>query len=111
MHVLLPDGSRLDLPQGATGHDAAAAIGPGLAKAAVATKVAGEIRDLARPLADGDAIQIITSKSGDDYLAVMRHSAAHVMAEAVMSIVPGAKFGFGPASTTASTMTSSCRGR
>ena len=97
MHVLLPDGSRLDLPQGATGHDAAAAIGPGLAKAAVATKVAGEIRDLARPLADGDAIQIITSKSGDDYLSVMRHSAAHVMAEAVMSILPGAKFGFGPA--------------
>ena len=97
MHVVLPDGSRLDLPEGATGHDAAAAIGPGLAKAAVATKVAGEIRDLARPLADGDAIQIITSKSGDDYLAVMRHSAAHVMAEAVMSIVPGAKFGFGPA--------------
>ncbi len=97
MHVLLPDGSRLDLPQGATGHDAAAAIGPGLAKAAVATKVAGEIRDLARPLADGDAIQIVTSKSGDDYLAVMRHSAAHVMAEAVVSIVPGAKFGFGPA--------------
>ncbi len=97
MHVLLPDGSRLDLPQGATGHDAAAAIGPGLAKAAVAIKVAGEIRDLARPLADGDAIQIVTSKSGDDYLAVMRHSAAHVMAEAVVSIVPGAKFGFGPA--------------
>ncbi len=97
MHVLLPDGSRLELPDGATGHAAAAAIGPGLAKAAVATKVAGEIRDLARPLADGDAIQIITGKSGDDYLAVMRHSAAHVMAEAVMSIVPGAKFGFGPA--------------
>lgn len=97
MHVLLPDGTRLDLPEGATGHDAAAAIGPGLAKAAVAVKVADEIRDLARALADGDAIQIITNKSGDDYLSVMRHSAAHVMAEAVVSIVPGAKFGFGPA--------------
>jgi threonyl-tRNA synthetase len=96
MHVLLPDGSRLDLPEGATGHDAAAAIGPGLAKAAVAAKVNGEIRDLARPLADGDAIQIVTSKSGDDYLYVMRHSAAHVLAEAVTTVVPGAKFGFGP---------------
>ena len=96
MNVLLPDGSRLDLPEGATGHDAAAAIGPGLAKAAVAVKVAGEIRDLARPLADGDAIEIVTSKSGHDYLDVMRHSAAHVLAEAVTTVIPEAKFGFGP---------------
>ena len=96
MTVTLPDGSRLELPEGATGHDAAAAIGPGLAKAAVAVRVGDEIRDLARPLADGDAIQIVTPKSGDDYLYVMRHSAAHVMAEAVQTVVPGAKFGFGP---------------
>lgn len=96
MTVTLPDGSRLELPAGATGHDAAAAIGPGLAKAAVAVRVGDEIRDLARPLEDGDAIQIITPKSGDDYLYVMRHSAAHVMAEAVQTVVPGAKFGFGP---------------
>ncbi len=96
MTVTLPDGSRLELPEGATGHDAASAIGPGLAKAAVAVRVGDEIRDLARPLADGDAIQIVTSKSGDDYLYVMRHSAAHVMAEAVQTVVPGAKFGFGP---------------
>jgi threonyl-tRNA synthetase len=94
--VTLPDGSRLELPEGATGHDAAAAIGPGLAKAAVAVRVGDEIRDLARPLDDGDAIQIVTPKSGDDYLYVMRHSAAHVMAEAVQTVVPGAKFGFGP---------------
>ncbi len=96
MNVLLPDGSRLDLPEGTTGHDAAAAIGPGLAKAAVAVKVAAEIRDLARPLADGDAIEIVTAKSGGDYLEVMRHSAAHVLAEAVTTVIPEAKFGFGP---------------
>jgi threonyl-tRNA synthetase len=96
MTVLLPDGTRLELPEGATGHDAAAAIGPGLAKAAVAVRVRDEVRDLALPLHDGDAIHIITPKSGDDYLYVMRHSAAHVMAEAVQSVVPGAKLGFGP---------------
>ncbi len=96
MTVTLPDGSTLDLPEGATGADAAAAIGPGLAKAAVAVRVGEEIRDLARPLADGEAITIVTPKSGDDYLWVMRHSAAHVLAEAVQRIVPGAKFGFGP---------------
>ena len=96
MTVTLPDGSRLELPEGATGHDAAAAIGPGLAKAALAVRVGDEIRDLARPLADGEAIQIVTAKSGDDYLYVMRHSAAHVVAEAVQAVVPGAKLGFGP---------------
>ena len=96
MIVTLPDGSRLELPDGATGHDAAAAIGPGLAKAAVAVRVGDEVRDLARPLADGDAIEIVTPKSGADYLYVMRHSAAHVMAEAVQSMVPGTKLGFGP---------------
>jgi threonyl-tRNA synthetase len=96
MTVTLPDGSPLELPEGATGHDAAAAIGPGLAKAAVAIVVDGEIRDLARPLADGERIEIVTPRSGEPYLYAMRHSAAHVMAEAVRTIVPGAKLGFGP---------------
>jgi threonyl-tRNA synthetase len=96
MHVLLPDGSALELPEGATGHQAAAAIGPGLARAAVAVKVDGEIRDLARPLADGQRIEIVTDRSGDDYLWVMRHSAAHAMAEAVQTLVPGTRLGFGP---------------
>ena len=96
MTVTLPDGSPLELPDGASGHDAAAAIGPGLAKAAVAVRVGDELRDLARPLSDGDAIQVVTPKSGDDYLYVMRHSAAHVMAEAVQSLIPGTKLGFGP---------------
>ncbi len=94
--VTLPDGAALQLADGATGHDAAAAIGPGLAKAALAVKVDGEIRDLARPLPDGAAIAIITPKSGDDYLYVLRHTAAHVLAEAVQDLFPGTKFGFGP---------------
>jgi len=96
MHVILPDGNRLELPDGATGLDAAAAIGPGLAKAALAVRIGDEIRDLGRPLADGEQIAIITGKSGDDHLYVMRHSAAHVMAEAVMTLFPGTRFGFGP---------------
>jgi threonyl-tRNA synthetase len=96
LRVLLPDGTPLELPEGATGRDAAAAIGPGLARAAVAVQVGDEIRDLARPLADGEEIAIVTPKSGAAYLWVMRHSAAHVMAEAVREVVPGAKLGFGP---------------
>ena len=96
MRVFLPDDSALDLSDGANGHDAAAAIGPGLAKAAVAIRAGGEMRDLALPLTDGARIEIITKKSGDDYLYVMRHSAAHAMAEAVQTVIPGTKFGFGP---------------
>jgi threonyl-tRNA synthetase len=96
IHVLLPDGNRLELPAGATGHDAAMAIGPGLAKAAVAIVMNGQMQDLALPLEDGATIEIVTSRSGDTYLYAMRHSAAHVMAEAVASILPGTKFGFGP---------------
>jgi threonyl-tRNA synthetase len=94
--VILPDGTPLQLPDGATGHDAAAAIGPGLAKAALAVKVDGQIRDLARALPDGADIAVITPKSGDDYLYVLRHTAAHVLAEAVQELFPGTKFGFGP---------------
>lgn len=94
--VHLPDGTPLELPDGATGHDAAAAIGPGLARAALAVRVGDEMRDLARPLADGESISIVTAKSGEDYLYVMRHSAAHALAEAVQAVVPGAKLGFGP---------------
>ena len=61
MHVTLPDGTRLELSDGATGADAAAAIGAGLARAALAVKVEGEVRDLARPLPDGAALEVITS--------------------------------------------------
>ena len=94
--VTLPDGTPLELPDGATGHDAAAAIGPGLAKAAVAVIADGDMRDLALPLPDGAAIAIVTKKSGDDYLYPMRHTAAHVMAEAVQNLFPGTRFAFGP---------------
>ena len=93
--VTLPDGSPLELPEGATGADAAAAIGPGLAKAALAIKVGGETRDLAAPLADGEAIEIVTDKSAGA-LDLIRHDAAHVMAEAVCELYPGTKVSIGP---------------
>ena len=64
MHVLLPDGTRKDLDDGATGADLAAAIGPGLARAALAVKVDGDLRDLERPLADGDRVEIVHALGG-----------------------------------------------
>ncbi len=97
MRISLPDGSPLELADGATGHDVATAIGPGLARAAVAIVVNGDMQDLALPVPDDAAVSIVTAKSGDEYLGVMRHSAAHVMAEAVQTVIPGAQFGFGPA--------------
>jgi threonyl-tRNA synthetase len=104
IHVTLPDGNRLELPDGATGADAAVAIGPGLARAALAVEVshpesgeAGEVRDLARPLSDGAHISVITSRSGEQALALIRHDAAHVLAAAVMELYPGVKISIGPA--------------
>jgi threonyl-tRNA synthetase len=93
--VTLPDGKPLELPAGASGADAAAAIGPGLARAALAVRVNGEVRDLARPLDDGDPLEIVTPKS-DDALDVIRHDAAHVLAAAVMELYPGVKISIGP---------------
>src|SRR5438270_4468988 len=95
MHVTLPDGTRLELPDGATGADAAAAIGAGLARAALAVKVDGEIRDLARELPDGAALEVITERS-PEALELIRHDAAHVMATAVMELYPGVKISIGP---------------
>jgi threonyl-tRNA synthetase len=105
--VTLPDGKPLQLPDGATGVDAAAAIGPGLAKAALAVEVspsevdreAGEgpqVRDLARTLPDGASIAILTAKSGEQALQLIRHDAAHVLASAVMERYPGVKISIGP---------------
>ena len=91
----LPDGSDLELADGATGADAAAAIGPGLAKAALAVKVDGELRDLTAPLPDGAALEIVTSKS-PEALDLMRHDAAHVLATAVVELWPGTKVSIGP---------------
>ncbi len=100
MDFELPDGAKLPLPDGATGSDAAAAIGPGLAKAALAIKVDGELRDLERPLPDGGGppqpLEVITERSGEDALALIRHDAAHVLATAVMELYPGVKISIGP---------------
>jgi threonyl-tRNA synthetase len=97
MKVTLPDGNELQLPDGATGADAAAAIGPGLAKAALAVKANGTTQDLARPLPDGAALEIITERSGDDALELIRHDTAHVLAAAMLELYPGVKISIGPA--------------
>jgi threonyl-tRNA synthetase len=98
--VTLPDGNRLELSDGATGADAAAAIGPGLARAALAIEVSfdgtSEVRDLARVLPDGAGVSIITAKSGEQALGLIRHDAAHVLAAAVMDIYEGVKISIGP---------------
>ncbi|HET8639125.1 MAG TPA: threonine--tRNA ligase [Solirubrobacterales bacterium] len=91
----MPDGKALELPDGATGADAAAAIGPGLAKAALAIRVGGELRDLSAPLPDGAEIAILTDRD-PEALELIRHDAAHVMAEAVMELYPGTKVTIGP---------------
>jgi threonyl-tRNA synthetase len=93
--VTLPDGTPLELPDGATGADAAAAIGPGLAKAALAIRVDGELRDLSAPLPNEAQIAILTDRD-PEALELIRHDAAHVMAEAVMELYPGTKVTIGP---------------
>jgi threonyl-tRNA synthetase len=93
--ITLPDGSTRSLPTGATAADLAAAIGPRLADAAVIAVVNGAERDLATELHDGDAVAIVTSDS-DRGLYTIRHSTAHVLAQAVLDLFPGATFGIGP---------------
>ncbi|MDO8212844.1 threonine--tRNA ligase [Conexibacter sp. CPCC 206217] len=97
MKALLPDGTELQLDDGATGADAAAAIGAGLARAALAVKVDGQLRDLTAPLHDGARLEILTQKSGDDALELLRHDTAHVLAAAVIDLYPGVKISIGPA--------------
>ncbi len=98
VHVTLPDGSPLQLPDGATGLDAARAIGPKLAEQAVLVRVDGSVRDLRLPLEDGERIQILTTRDTQDpdALYVLRHSAAHLLAEAVRRLYPGVKIAIGP---------------
>jgi threonyl-tRNA synthetase len=98
MRILLPDSSELELPEGATGLDAAAAIGPKLAEQAVLVRSNGRVQDLRAPLVDGQPIQILTTRDTDDpdALAVLRHSAAHLLAEAVRRLYPGVKIAIGP---------------
>ena len=96
MEVKLPDGNPLELPDGATGADAARALGEGLARAALAVRQDGEVRDLDAPLEDGAPLEILTSKDTDDALWLVRHDAAHVLATAVMDLYPGVKISIGP---------------
>src|SRR5690349_17923613 len=95
MHAVLPDGSTKELAEGATGADLAASIGAGLARAALAVKVDGELRDLARPLPDGATVEIVTDRSPES-LDLIRHDTAHVLAAAVMDLYPGVKISIGP---------------
>jgi threonyl-tRNA synthetase len=96
MQVTLPDGKVLELPDGATGADAAAAIGPGLAKAALAVKQDGQVRDLSAPLLPEAPLEIVTERSGQDALDLIRHDAAHVFAAAMLELYPGVKISIGP---------------
>lgn len=93
--VILPGNSTRELEEGATIADCAAAIGSGLAKAAIAGKVDGELVGLDAPLADGAHVEIITNRSPEG-LGILRHSTAHIMAEAVQELFPGAQIAFGP---------------
>ncbi len=98
MKVVLPDNSELELPDGATGLDAARAIGPKLAEQAVLVRSNGNVQDLRTPLEDGQPIQILTTRDKDDpdALYVLRHSTAHLLAEAVRRLYPGTKIAIGP---------------
>ncbi len=112
VRVPLPDGSVRELPDGSTGADLAADIGPGLARAALAIRVLdgdktekrdgtayddGRIVDLDVPLTDGQPIEILTAKAGDgDALKLLRHDIAHVLAESVLELYPGTKVSIGP---------------
>jgi threonyl-tRNA synthetase len=98
MKVVLPDRSELELPEGATGLDAARAIGPKLAEQAVLLRSNGRVQDLRLPLEEGQQIQILTTRDTEDpdALAVLRHSTAHLLAEAVRRLYPGVKIAIGP---------------
>ena len=95
--ITLPDGSVREVAPGTTPADVAAAIGPGLAKAALAARIDGQVRDLNRPF-DGDTqLALVTAKDEADALELVRHDLAHVMAEAVQNLFPGTQITFGPA--------------
>ncbi|MEX2210332.1 MAG: threonine--tRNA ligase [Gaiellaceae bacterium] len=98
LKVVLPDSSELELPDGATGLDAAGAIGKRLAQDAVLVRANGQVQDLRLPLADGQRIEILTKRDAEDpdALAVLRHSTAHLLAEAVRRLYPGVKIAIGP---------------
>ncbi len=96
LSISLPDGSVREVPRGTTPAEIAAAIGPGLAKAALAARVDGALIDLARPLDHDASLALITSRDEADALDLMRHDYAHVLAEAVQNLFPGTQITFGP---------------
>ncbi|HET6494581.1 MAG TPA: threonine--tRNA ligase [Thermoleophilia bacterium] len=97
LRITLPDGSPLDLADGATAADAATAIGPRLGKAAIAARIDGRLVDVAHALNEGDEVAILTLPSDEPAaLDILRHSTSHVMAQAVLSLWPGAKYAIGP---------------
>src|SRR4051812_50031669 len=98
MKVVLPDSTELELPDGATGLDAARAIGPKLAEQAVLVRSNGTVQDVRLPLQDGQPIQFLTTRDTDDpdALYVLRHSAAHLLAEAVRRVAAGGGDPSGP---------------
>ena len=95
--IALPDGSVKEMPEGSTPADVAAAIGPGLAKAALAAKVDGEVRDIMRPFEGDASLALITARDEKDALELVRHDFAHILAEAVQNLFPGTQITFGPA--------------
>ena len=94
--IALPDGSVREMPEGSTPADVAAAIGPGLAKAALAARIDGELRDLNRPFEGDGSLALVTSRDEKDALDLVRHDFAHVLAEAVQNLFPGTQITFGP---------------
>jgi len=95
--IALPDGSVRERPEGSTPADVAAAMGPGLAKAALAAKIDGEVRDINRPFEGDSNLALITSRDEKDALELVRHDFAHILAEAVQNLFPGTQITFGPA--------------
>ena len=94
--ISLPDGSVREMPAGSTPADVAAAIGPGLAKAALAARIDGELTDLNRPFTGDASLALVTARDEADALELARHDFAHVLAEAVQALWPGTQITFGP---------------
>ena len=99
IQVHLPDGSARELEKGSSAADLASQIGPGLARAAVAAVVDEQVSDLSQPLTDGARVRLLT-KRDPEALGIMRHSCAHVMAQAVMRLYQGVQLAFGPTTAT-----------
>ncbi|PKB14182.1 threonyl-tRNA synthetase [Novosphingobium kunmingense] len=97
LKISLPDGSVREMPAGSTPADVAAAIGPGLAKAAIAARIDGDLVDLSRPFTKDAALALVTNRDEADALELARHDFAHVLAEAVQALWPGTQITFGPA--------------